>query len=75
MKYFAYGEMMFSPGLHQFVADAQCLGVAKIMGYRLYFHSRGLNDPSGKCNIVPVNDPACEIYGVLYDIPLNQRCL
>lgn len=75
MKYFAYGEMMFSPQLQQIVTDVKCLGVAKVMGYRMYFHSRGLQDPSGKCNIVPTKDPNFEIYGVLYEIPLEQRCL
>lgn len=75
MKYFAYGEMMFSPQLIHIVSDVKCLGVAKVMGYRMYFHSRGLNDPSGKCNIVPVKDADSEIYGVLYEIPVSQRCL
>lgn len=75
MKYFAYGEMMYSPQLMQIVTEAKCLGVAKLMGYRMYFHSRGLHDPSGKCNIVPVKDANSEIYGVLYDIPVHQRCL
>lgn len=75
MKYFAYGEMMFSARLHKVVPQATCLGVAKIMGYKLYFHSRGHDDPSGKCNIIPVKDPDCEVYGVLYEINESERHL
>lgn len=72
-KYFAYGEKMFSPQLHSVVKGATCFGVGKIMGYKLFFHSRGHDDPSGKCNIIPVKDPSCEVYGVLYEIPSRDR--
>lgn len=75
MKYFAYGEKMFSAQLYEIVPNAQCLGVVKIMGYKLSFHNRGAQDPSGKCNIVPVTDPNCEVYGVLYEIPASERYL
>lgn len=75
MKYFAYGEKMFSPRLYDVIRDATCLGAAKVMGYKLFFHNRGSNDPSGKCNIVPVKDPSCEVYGVLFDIPERERYL
>lgn len=75
MKYFAYGEKMFSPQLLGVVPDAICLGVVKVMGYKIYFHNKGIDDPSGKCNIVPVKDPACEVYGVLYEIQSRDRYL
>jgi len=75
MKYFAYGEMMFSARLQKVVPDATCLGVAKIMGYKLFFHSKGHEDPSGKCNIVPVKDPSCEVYGAVYEISARDRHL
>jgi hypothetical protein len=75
MKYFAYGEKMFSAQLHRIIEGAKCLGTAKIMGYRLCFHNRGHEDPSGKCNIVPVKDPTSEVFGVLYDIPPRDRYL
>lgn len=75
IKYFAYGEKMFSPQLYSVVPQAKCLGVAKLVGYKLFFHNRGYDDHSGKCNIVPVHDLACEVYGVLYEIPHEERCL
>lgn len=75
MKYFAYGEMMFSARLQKVVPNAICLGTAKVMGYKLYFHNRGHDDPSGKCNIVPVKDPCCEVYGVVYEIGQRDRYL
>ena len=75
MKYFAYGEMMFSARLQKIVPQATCLGVAKVMGYKLFFHSRGHEDPSGKCNIIPVKDPFCEVYGVIYEISQRERHL
>ncbi len=75
MKYFAYGEMMFSARLQKVVPEATCLGVAKVMGYKLFFHNRGHDDPSGKCNIIPVKDPNCEVYGVVYEIKQRDRYL
>lgn len=75
MKYFAYGELMFSPHFNHIVPNAQCLGPAKIMGYKLFFHCKVDEDPSGKCNIIPVKDPCSEIYGVLYEIPEEERSL
>ncbi|HRE32215.1 MAG TPA: gamma-glutamylcyclotransferase [Candidatus Berkiella sp.] len=75
MKYFAYGEMMFSAKLHHIVPEATCLGIAKVMGYKLFFHNRGHDDASGKCNIVPVKDPNCEVYGVIYEINNRHRYL
>jgi len=75
MKYFAYGEKMFSPQLFCVVPGAVCLGIGKIMGYKLYFHNRGHDDPSGKCNIVPVKDSNSEVFGVLYEIPSQDRYL
>ncbi len=75
MKYFAYGELMFSARLQKVVPEATYLGVAKLMGYKLFFHNRGHDDPSGKCNIVPVKDPSCEVFGVVYEISTRDRYL
>ncbi|MGD9592678.1 MAG: gamma-glutamylcyclotransferase [Candidatus Berkiella sp.] len=75
MKYFAYAEKMFCAHMYHTVPHAKCLGVVKIMGYKIAFHNRGSQDFSGKCNIVPVSDPKCEVYGVLYDIPEQERSL
>jgi len=75
IKYFAYGEKMLSPQIHSIIPSAQPLGVVKIIGYKLYFHHRCITDPSGKCNIVPVKDNTCEVYGVLYEIPTEDRYL
>ncbi|MBS0290857.1 MAG: gamma-glutamylcyclotransferase [Proteobacteria bacterium] len=75
MKYFAYGEKMCTAQLYNIVPNALCLGVVKAMGYKLFFHNKGSHDPSGKCNIMPVQDPACEIFGVLYEISPSDRYL
>lgn len=75
LVYFAYGEKMFSPQLYNAVPHATCLGVAKVIGYKLFFHNRSHEDASGKCNIVPVADLSSEIFGVLYNIPLGERHL
>lgn len=75
MKYFAYGEKMFTPQLQAIVPNASVMGVAKIRGYKLFFHSKGHDDPSGKCNIIPVRDLSCEVMGVLYEIAPAERHL
>jgi len=75
IKYFAYGDKMFSPQLRSIVSSVRVIGVAKIAGYKLFFHSRGIEDPSGKCNILPVKDIASEVFGVLYEIPMQDRYL
>lgn len=75
MKYFAYGEKMFSPDLLALLPGAICCGVAKLMGYKLLFHCKGEADPSGKCNIIPSKDPSSVVYGVLYNITEQERCL
>lgn len=73
MKYFAYGEKMFSPNLLKDIPHAQTVGVAKLIGYKLFFHNRGQDDFSGKCNILPVKDPSQEVFGVLYDITQEEQ--
>jgi hypothetical protein len=75
MKYFAYGEKMFSPQLLNVVPGAMILGVAKVIGYKLYFHKSCLTSPAGKCNIIAVPDRNCEVYGVLYNIPTEDQPL
>lgn len=75
MKYFAYSEKMFSHHLNHIVREVICLGVVKAIGYKLFFHNRGIDDFSGKCNIVPVNDLSQEVYGVLYEIKEEERYL
>ncbi len=75
MKYFAYGEKMFSSNILAIVPHATCIGVAKIMGYKLAFHNRSTQDTSGKCNLVPLQDAKSEVYGVLYEIPSDERYL
>lgn len=75
MKYFAYDDKMFTPCLHHIVQDANCLGVARLAGYKLYFHKRTSQDYSGKCNLVRVNDPAVGVYGVVYQIDTRDKYL
>lgn len=75
MKFFAYDDKMFSPLLHSILQEATCLGIAKVAGYKLYFHNRGSQDPSGKCNLVRVRDSQESVYGVLYEVVAREKHL
>ncbi len=73
--YFAYDEKMFFPFFKQVAPSAVCLGVAKLPGYKLYFHSHSFHDCSGKCNIVPNLQKNAVVYGVLYEISAQDKVL
>lgn len=73
LLYFAYDEKMFSPILSKIAPSAVNLGVAKLAGYKLYFHNKSKQDSSGKGNIVPVVDKQAAVYGVLYQISLADK--
>jgi hypothetical protein len=71
--YFAYDEKMFSPILSKIAPNAINLGVAKLAGFKLYFHNKSKQDSSGKGNIVPHADEQAAVYGVLYQISLSDK--
>lgn len=75
MKFFAYDDKMFSPLLQTILQDVQCLGIARLKGYRLYFHNRSGQDQSGKCNLVRVRDSDDYVYGVLYEVLPREKHL
>ena len=75
MYYFPYDEKMFSPDLLTLLPQVKCLGGAKLMGYKLSFHRKGESDPSGKCNMTPSKDPSSAVYGILYALTNEERCL
>lgn len=76
IRYFAYGSNMSQARLQQRVPSAECLGPAKLAGYRLAFHKAG-RDGSAKCDIVLQADAT--VHGVVFEIdasekPLLDRC-
>lgn len=75
MKYFAYDEKMFSPFIEAILPDVQCLGNARLSGYKLFFHKRGQTDQSGKCNLMKMVGATEFVYGVVYDVPTRDKHL
>lgn len=64
MLYFAYGSNLSSARLLHRLPAAESLGVARLQGFSLNFHKRGM-DGSAKCNAFAGTGA---IYGVLYHI-------
>ncbi|MEM9388026.1 MAG: gamma-glutamylcyclotransferase family protein [Pseudomonadota bacterium] len=72
MIYFAYGSNLHPERLRRRVPSRQALGVAILSGHTLTFTKRGA-DGSGKCAIVPTDDPQASVYGVLYRMAPDDR--
>jgi len=70
--YFAYGSNMFTPRLQKRAQDAKVLCNGSLAGYALRFHKRS-TDCSGKCNIVKTGDQNDIVYGVVFELPVNQK--
>lgn len=75
MLFFAYDEYMYTPVFKEIIPEFTCLGAAKLSGYRLFFHRAHSQDGSGRANIVKMEDPECDVYGVLYDMSVRQKYL
>ena len=53
------------------VPSAKFLSVGYVPGRRLRFHKRS-TDGSGKCDIPKTSDASDTVFGVLFDVPLDQ---
>lgn len=73
MKYFAYGSNMLEERLHSSdrVPSAIFQTIGRVSGYRLLFNKKS-TDNSGKCNIVKTISAEDIVYGVVFEIPLDQ---
>jgi len=69
--YFAYGSNMLTGRLRQRTPSAVVIGTGFIEGYRLTF-DKVSTDGSGKCTIVPTDNPTDHVYGVLFHIDSSE---
>lgn len=72
MIYFAYGSNLHPERLRRRVPSREALGTATLDGHTLTFTKRGA-DGSGKCAILPADDPQARVYGVLYRMAAEHR--
>ena len=72
---FAYGSNMLCSRLRERCSSAKPLCVAKLNGYMLRWHKWSRKDGSGKCDIVSASSPKAHVFGVIYRIDMNQKCL
>jgi gamma-glutamylcyclotransferase len=70
--YFAYGSNMLQVRLRARVPGARLHGTALLNHHALRWHKRG-RDGSGKCDIVPCDDDAAVVHGVLWAIPPDEQ--
>lgn len=73
MYYFAYGSNMSTPRLLARVPSAQKIDVGILEKHKLTFHKLSNKDGSGKCNANETNDSGHIVYGVVFNIPKNEK--
>ena len=64
---FSFGSNMSSNRLLARLPNAKRVGTALLKGYKLTFNM-AFSDGSGKCTIVPTNEPDAVVYGVVYQL-------
>jgi gamma-glutamylcyclotransferase len=74
IHYLAYGSNLHPYRLRERIPSSQIMGIVELEGYRLAFHKRG-QDGSGKCNLVSVDKPGAKIFGVLYEMHIDEKPL
>jgi len=72
MLYFAYGSNMSSRRLRGRVPSAKAIRIGYIQGYRLTFDKVSA-DGSGKCDAEETGNPQDRIFGVIYEIPAEEK--
>ena len=70
--YFAYGSNMSTARMRYRAPSSRFVCIAQLPKYRLRFHKRS-KDGSGKCNAIYTGAPADSVFGVVYEIPLNEK--
>ena len=74
LNYFAFGSNLSSPRLLQRLPAARVHCVATLAHHHLRWHKKG-RDLSGKCTIEPGDVHADRVYGVVYQVTLDERHL
>lgn len=69
---FAYGSNMLLARLCERVPAARPLGTAVLRGHELRWHKVS-QDGSGKCDIIAVHIIETCVFGVVYEIPADQK--
>lgn len=72
VTYFAYGSNMLRKRLTDRVGEVRELGAASLRRYSLTFHKRS-GDGSGKCTLVESGGNGDEVWGVLFQLSIQQR--
>ncbi len=70
--YFAYGSNMDTTRLRHRVRSCRFLCIARLQKFQLRFHKRS-KDGSGKCNAVYTGAPTDTVFGVVYEIRLEEK--
>ena len=72
MYYFAYGSNLFRRRIEQRLGSCRFHGRGWLDGYALRFHKMS-NDGSGKCNVYRTQNNADRVYGVLFELSVEQK--
>ncbi len=72
LNYFAFGSNLSSPRLLFRLPAARVHCVATLTHHRLRWHKKG-RDLSGKCAMDPTGDRADRVYGVVYQMTIDDR--
>ncbi len=72
LKYFAYGSNMHPARLRERISSCRFVDVIESKGWELKCHKRS-KDGSGKCNMVATDKTANRVYGVLYELPEEEK--
>jgi hypothetical protein len=70
--YFAYGSNMDTARLRYRVPSRRFRCIARLEKYQLKFHKRS-GDGSGKCNAFYSGSPTDTVFGVVFEIPLEEK--
>lgn len=74
MYYFSYGSNMSKKRLQDRVPSAKLVGTCKLKSHTLKFH-KASNDGSAKCDAEQTDNPDHIVYGVIFDIPDDDKHL
>lgn len=69
---FAYGSNMLTRRIQKRCPHATALGMAELRGYKLKWHKES-KDKSGKCDVEQTDDATKVVFGVLYEIPVDEK--
>lgn len=72
MEYFAYGSNMCTGRLRERVPSCETVLAARLSKHALRFHKESV-DGSGKANAYYTGNPADEVWGVIFEIPDNEK--